>query len=156
MNLELPMNRRSLLRQAGTGLMICALPISSHGASDALGQMLRDEFADMPVIYDDRVTIDLPALAENGNSVKFGVAVTSPMTDEDHVVSVDVFAEKNPSPHIGRFYFSPASGRATINTRIRLGASQQVAAVARMSDGTLHGGAAEIVVTEAACLDFLI
>ena len=27
MNLELPMNRRSLLRQAGTGLMISAVPI---------------------------------------------------------------------------------------------------------------------------------
>ena len=136
--------------------MICVVPIASQGASDALGQMLRDEFGDVPVVYDGRVTIDLPALAENGNSVKFGVTVASPMTDDDHVVSIDVFAQKNPTPHIGRFYFGPASGRAVINTRIRLGGSQPVVAIARMSDGTLHGGAAEIVVTEAACLDFLI
>ena len=156
MNLELSMNRRSLLRQAGTALMIAVVPAAGHGAGDELSQILRDEFGELPVIYDGRVTIDLPALAENGNSVKFGVAVSSPMTEEDHVVSIDVFAQKNPTPHVGRFYFGPASGRAAVNTRIRLGGSQPVVTIARMSDGSLHGGAAEIIVTEAACLDFLI
>jgi sulfur-oxidizing protein SoxY len=122
---------------------------------DEVSQELRDIFGQTP-IQEGRVELSLPALAENGNSVALGVDVDSPMSDADHVVSVHIFAEKNPLPRVVEFELGPLAGKASIRTRIRLADSQRVLAVARMSDGSLFSGAATIEVTQAACLDFLI
>lgn len=98
-----------------------------------------------------RVKLTLPPLAESGNSVACKVQVESPMTLESHVTSIHLLSEKNPRPVIARFYLGPRSGRAEINTRIRLAASQQVVAVAVMSDGSCWVGTADVIVTAAAC-----
>ncbi|MBI3249277.1 MAG: sulfur oxidation protein SoxY [Deltaproteobacteria bacterium] len=98
-----------------------------------------------------RVKLTLPPLAESGNSVACKVQVESPMTQESHVTSIHLLSEKNPRPVIARFYLGPRSGRAEINTRIRLGASQQVVALAVMNDGSCWTGTADVVVTAAAC-----
>ena len=42
------------------------------------------------------VTLELPPLSEDGHVVPMRVAVTSPMTDADHVRAIHVFTEKNP------------------------------------------------------------
>jgi sulfur-oxidizing protein SoxY len=100
-----------------------------------------------------RVTLELPALAENGNSVPFTVRVESPMSAKDHVKAVYVFAERNPRPLVVTFHFQPQSGRAEVTTRIRLAGTQRVLAIAAMSDGTFWSGRTNVVVTAAACLD---
>jgi sulfur-oxidizing protein SoxY len=100
-----------------------------------------------------RVSIELPALAENGNSVPFTVRVESPMSATDHVKSIHVFAERNPRPLVVAFHFQPQSGRAEVTTRIRLAGTQRVLAIAAMSDGTFWSGRTNVVVTAAACLD---
>lgn len=100
-----------------------------------------------------RVTLTLPPLAESGNSVSLKVQVESPMTAQDYVKSVHLFSEKNPRPVIARFYLNPRSGKAEISTRIRLAGSQQVVALAMMSDGSCWLGTAEVIVTAAACLE---
>ena len=105
---------------------------------------------------DARVSLKLPSLAENGNSVALTVNVESPMTRTDYCREVRIFAHANPVPNVGAFRFSPASGRARVATRIRLSDTQTVTAVAEMSDGTLYAGAAETIVTLAACIEPLI
>jgi sulfur-oxidizing protein SoxY len=102
-----------------------------------------------------RVNMELPALAENGNSVRVKVNVDSPMTDADHVSFIQLFGPENPLPDIARFEFSPASGLAEVETRIRVSAEQDIIAIAGMNDGTLWSTSAHIVVTVAACLDAL-
>ncbi len=99
--------------------------------------------------------MELPALAENGNSVRVKVNVDSPMTDADHVSFIQLFGPENPLPDIARFEFSPASGLAEVETRIRVSAEQDIIAIAGMNDGTLWSTSAHIVVTVAACLDAL-
>jgi sulfur-oxidizing protein SoxY len=47
----------------------------------------------------------------------------------------------------------PWSGRAEISTRVRLAGSQQLLALARLSDGQFRYAAAEVIVTESACVD---
>ncbi len=98
-----------------------------------------------------RVKLTLPPLAESGNSVVCKVHVESPMAPEDHVTSIHLLSEKNPRPVIARFYLGPRSGRAEINTRIRLAASQQVVALAVMKDGSCWTDTATVIVTAAAC-----
>jgi sulfur-oxidizing protein SoxY len=99
-----------------------------------------------------RITLTLPPLAESGNSVPLKVQVESPMTAENYVKSIHLFSEKNPRPVIARFYLNPRSGRAEVNTRIRLAGSQQVIAVAVMSDGSSWVGTADVIVTAGACV----
>ena len=58
------------------------------------------------------------------------VSVDSPMSEQSHVTDVIVMADGNPRPGVVTFHFSPMSGVAEANTRIRLGNTQNVIAVA--------------------------
>jgi sulfur-oxidizing protein SoxY len=100
-----------------------------------------------------RVDLELPQLAENGNSVAMRLAVESPMTPKDHVRAIHLFSERNPVRHMATFYLGPRAGRAEVVSRIRLAGSQRVVALAEMSDGSFWSGSAGVVVTISACLD---
>ena len=100
-----------------------------------------------------RVKIELPELAENGNSVPLKLSVDSPMSVGDHVKAIYVFSERNPVSNVVRFHLGLRSGVARVQTSIRLAATQRITAVAKMSDGSLWSGAADVIVTQAACLD---
>ena len=102
-----------------------------------------------------RVTIDIPPLVENGNSVSMKVAVESPMSEQDHVTAIHVFNEKNPQPNVISVHIGPRAGKAAFATRIKLADSQQIVAIAQMSDGSLWSASADVIVTIAACLEDL-
>lgn len=104
-------------------------------------------------VKDDRVTLTIPALAENGLSVYTTVAVESPMTQADHVRAIHILSEKNPIAHLLTWHLGPRAGMAKVSTNIRLAASQQVTALAEMSDGTFWRDRKNVVVTIAACID---
>ncbi|HEX4597179.1 MAG TPA: SoxY-related AACIE arm protein [Burkholderiaceae bacterium] len=104
-------------------------------------------------IKEGRVTLDLPPLVENGNSVPLTVSVDSPMSAADHVKAIHVFVEKNPQPFVAAFLLGPRAGRAVVSTRIRLADSQSVVAICQMSDGSFWSGSADSVVTLAACTE---
>jgi len=100
-----------------------------------------------------KVTLELPPLIENGNTVPLTVSVDSPMTAADHVKAIHVFNEKNPQPNVVSIRLGPRAGKASVGTRIRLADSQKVIAVAEMSDGSFWSDELEVVVTLAACLE---
>jgi sulfur-oxidizing protein SoxY len=100
-----------------------------------------------------RITFEIPALVENGNSVDARIAVESPMTAADHVSWIHLIAEKNPFPDMARFHLGPRAGRAEVATTLRLGASQTVTAVAALSGGRFVMAQADVVVTLSACID---
>lgn len=97
------------------------------------------------------ISMDLPQIAENGNTVPLEIAVESPMTEEDHVTAVHIFAEGNPRPEVASFHFTPASGVAQASTRMRLAKTQDVIAVAEMSDGKAYVARTEVKVTIGGC-----
>jgi sulfur-oxidizing protein SoxY len=100
-----------------------------------------------------KIKLELPRLADNGNSVALKVSVVSPMTPTDFVHAIHVFSEKNPRPVIARFYLGPHAGRAEVITRVRLGGTQRVVAIAELSDGTFWSDITEVDVTLSACVD---
>ena len=100
-----------------------------------------------------RVKLDLPVLADNGNSVPMKVSVESPMTAEDHVKTLRLLSERNPEREMATFHLGPHSGRAEITSRVRLAGSQRVVALAEMSDGSYWMGTADVTVTLSACVD---
>lgn len=100
-----------------------------------------------------RVRLDLPSVADNGHSVPMTVSVDSPMSEADHVVRIDLVSGKNPVPLMGTFFLGPHSGRAEIESRVRLNGTQRMTAVAQLSDGSFWFDAVDVVVNESACLD---
>lgn len=104
-------------------------------------------------VAQEGVVVELPQIAENGNSVPLHVAVDSPMTAEDHVKAIHVFAERNPRPRVATFYLGPGAGRAEISARVRLAGTQTVTVLAELSGNRFKAGPAHVLVTSAACLD---
>ena len=75
------------------------------------------------------------------------------MTPEDHVRAIHILSEKNPIARLASFRLTPRSGIAQVSTNIRLAASQQVTALAELSDGSFWRDRRDVVVTLAACID---
>jgi sulfur-oxidizing protein SoxY len=100
-----------------------------------------------------RVKLELPLLADNGNSVPMKVSVQSPMTEADHVKSIHLISERNPEREMAVFHLGPRAGVAEVSSRVRLAGSQTVTALAHMSDGSVWMDSAEVTVTLSACLD---
>ena len=92
-----------------------------------------------------------PAIAENGLVVPLGVDVESPMSEADFVKALHVFADGNPNPGVVSFYFTPMMPRATVQIRMRLAQTQNIVAVAEMSDGKLFTTKREVKVTIGGC-----
>ncbi len=100
---------------------------------------------------DGKVSIDLPEIAENGNTVPYTVAIDSPMSDADFVKAVHILAPGNPGPAIATFYFTPQSGAAKVSSRMRLAKTQDIVAVAELSNGTMLVGKRTVKVTIGGC-----
>jgi sulfur-oxidizing protein SoxY len=156
-------SRRSFLisasRLAGVFGLASMLPVGRAAVAQApaqppaaLQEAIRKAIGQAQV-QTGKVTLDLPPLVENGNAVSLGVAVDSPMSAADHVKAIHLFTEKNPQPNVASFRLGPRAGRASVSTRIRLADSQEIIAIAEMSDGSFWSARTHVVVTLAACLE---
>lgn len=147
------MNSRRDWLKSNVGLLTLALiPLPALSQTSELAEILKVRYG-ARAINQGRVQLKLPALSENGNSVPLTVTVDSPMTEDDYVAEISIYAEKNPLPLIASYRLSPASGLAQITARIRMFDTQQISIIAEMNDGSLWFGAAESIVTLAACVD---
>lgn len=102
-------------------------------------------------IGEGRVALGTPEIAENGNTVPVEVAVESPMTADDYVAEVLILADGNPNPGVATFKFSAMSGVAEASTRIRLAKTQDIVAVAKMSNGSFFMDRKTVKVTIGGC-----
>ncbi len=98
-----------------------------------------------------RIKLDIPEIAENGLVVPINIEVESPMTEADHVKTVHVFADGNPLAGVVSYMFTPACGKASAATRMRLAQTQNIICVAEMSDGRLFTAKANVKVTIGGC-----
>ena len=148
------MKRRKFLAAGGAALAANAIGVRAQRFQPAQDvRPLLDKLTGGKAPTAGGVTIDLPQIAENGNSVPMRIAVASPMTPQDHVSAIHIIAERNPRPLVGTFHFGPHSGRAELSTRVRLAGTQKVRVLAEMSDKSFRMGEMDVLVTSAACLD---
>ena len=145
-------NRREALT-AGAGLAGAVLLGSpaAHAKNDADEAIKK--FTGGKVPTEGKVKLDLPEIAENGNTVPMTVTVESPMTDADHVKAIHVFTEKNPQPFVIGAHIGPRAGRAKLATRARIADTGKVIAIAEMSDGSFWSDSVEVIITLGACLE---
>ncbi|MCU0888954.1 MAG: thiosulfate oxidation carrier protein SoxY [Rubritepida sp.] len=148
--LPAPTRRRAAgLFAAAAAVALLPRPSRAQVAAATEAALARVRAGRTPV--EGRITLRAPAIAENGNAVPLTVQVESPMTAADHVTRIHVFANGNPTPEVASFQLTPAMGRAQVDTRIRLGQTQDVIVLAETSDGGLFTARAEVKVTIGGC-----
>ena len=148
------MDRREALHVVGGGVVAALLAGTLANEAHADMKMVNESIKRLVgdgAMKEGRIKLDLPEIAENGRTVPVGVMVESPMTDADHVKSLHLFAEKNPVADVASLHFSPAMGEAKAALRMRLGGTQNVIAVAEMSDGSIYTSKREVKVTIGGC-----
>jgi sulfur-oxidizing protein SoxY len=98
-----------------------------------------------------KLQMELQEIAENGNMVPFALSVESPMTEASHVKAIHLISTANPQAVVGSFFFTPQSGKASVSGRMRLARTQDVIAIAAMSEGEFLLARRTVKVTIGGC-----
>jgi sulfur-oxidizing protein SoxY len=136
------LTRRDMLIVAcvGSAAFASAFPSPGSARDDTAQDDTKDfieRFTGQTPTLSDRLHLVMPAAFPTGYTVPMDLDIDSPMTADDHVRRIRVFAPKNPLIEVATFNFVPERSIARVSTRIRLAEPQYVAAVAEMSDGML-------------------
>ncbi|HEY7999671.1 MAG TPA: thiosulfate oxidation carrier protein SoxY [Pseudolabrys sp.] len=139
-----------MLGAAGATLGVLGWGVRAQaGVKEAADQIAK--FTGGKTAEKGKISIELPEIAENGNTVPLSVTVDSAMTADDYVSDVIVVSEGNPNPGVATFHFSPLSGKAEASTRIRLATTQNIVVVAKTSKGEFFTGQKLVKVTIGGC-----
>ena len=142
--------RETLALAAIASLAALLAPRMALSDEQAVAAEIRKLYGDRK-FGDGKVKLDVPEIAENGLVVPVNVEVESPMTEQDYVKSVHVFADGNPFPGVVTYRFTPACGKAAASTRMRLAQTQNIICIAEMSNGDLHMAKTNVKVTIGGC-----
>lgn len=143
------LNRRDVFMGAVLTVTMSGLPVLAQAKNDM--QEMMNKFTGGAKPVEGKVKLDVPEIAENGNTVPVTVSVESPMTAASHVKEILVLVDGNPRSGVANFKFTPDISVAEANIRIRLAETQNVVAVAKMSDGTYIMAAKQVKVTIGGC-----
>jgi sulfur-oxidizing protein SoxY len=146
------LSRRTIITGTTAACAAVALPGVAQATPDALAATLKSILGDKLATV-GRVKLDIPELAENGNSVPLTITVESPMTASDHVKMIYILSPENPLPDVARFHLGPRSGRAKVSTSVRLATTQRLMVLAVMADGSAWSTDKDVIVTMSACID---
>jgi sulfur-oxidizing protein SoxY len=96
-------------------------------------------FGDRAIVEDtgEVVSLRAPARAQDASTVPIAISTRTGQTAERYVSKLYLIIDQNPSPVAAIFTFTPDSGRADIETRVRVEDYTWMRAVAEMNDGRL-------------------
>lgn len=97
-------------------------------------------FSNRPIALDadEVVQLEAPVRAEDAAVVPLAIRTRVPQTAKHYVDKLYLVIDNNPSPIAAIFDFTPASGQADIETRVRIDEYSHVRAIAEMNDGKLY------------------
>ena len=146
-----PDRRKFTLGATASAAVVGLAPaLLAQEAAEGWEQAVKRVLGDAKPI-EGKALIDLPEIAENGNTVPFTVSVDSPMSETDNVRTVYIIATANPQPGVATFHFSPLSGKATVASRMRLAKTQDVLVIAELGDGRFLMSKRNVKVTIGGC-----
>jgi sulfur-oxidizing protein SoxY len=87
---------------------------------------------------EDVISLDAPVRAEDAAIVPISIKTRLAQTPARYIDKIYLIIDNNPSPISAIFKFTPQSGRADIETRVRIDEYTQVRAIAETNDGQLH------------------
>ncbi|MDO9314962.1 MAG: quinoprotein dehydrogenase-associated SoxYZ-like carrier [Burkholderiaceae bacterium] len=112
----------------------------AENADNERWQMLRKSlFPDRAISEDaaDIVELDTPTRASDAAVVPIAFRTRLVQSPGNYIKKVYLVIDRNPSPMGATFSFTPESGRAEIETRVRIEEYTHVRAIAEMNDGRL-------------------
>jgi sulfur-oxidizing protein SoxY len=143
-------SRRGAL-QLGAGLTLSLLAVEESAATPAEADAEIAKFMGERSAESGKIAIDLPDIAENGNTVPLSIKIDSPMNADDYVSDILILTDGNPYPGVARFQLTPMSGRAEAAMRIRLNTTENVIVVAKTSAGKIFADRRLVKVTVGGC-----
>jgi sulfur-oxidizing protein SoxY len=98
-----------------------------------------DLFSSLPLETGDGVVVlETPKRAEDAAVVPIAIRAQFPQTEHRYIEKLWLIIDNNPSPIAAVFHFTRESGRADIETRIRVEQYTFIRAIAQTNDGNLH------------------
>ena len=97
------------------------------------------------------VSLDMPLVAEDGRVVPVIIETDLPMTPEKYVKAVHLIVDHNPDAHLAAFYLTPALGRVSLSTRIKMKRTTWVRAILETSTGEVWAGYSRVLVSLNGC-----
>lgn len=125
-------------------------PLAAQGHSQAFTEALA-KITGQATPKEDVLLVELPELAENGNTVPYKLFVESQMTDTDYVKTMHLLSTANPQALVATFFLVPATGKAQVSGRMRLARTQDVVAIAELSSGEFLISTRRVDVTIGGC-----
>jgi sulfur-oxidizing protein SoxY len=108
-------------------------------ASPVWQKVRQDLFSGMPIGSGDNVIVlETPKRAEDAAVVPIAIRAQFPQAENRYIEKLWLIVDNNPSPIAAVFSFTPESGRADIETRIRVEQYTPIRAIALTNDGALH------------------
>lgn len=127
------------LGAAAAAVTVLPMPVMASAVDDAISA-----FTGGADLAEGGVDLNAPEIAENGNTVPIEVSA-------EGAEAILVLAAGNPTPGVATFNFGPLAGAQRAKTRIRLAGTQDVVAVAKMSDGSFAKVSKNVKVTIGGC-----
>jgi sulfur-oxidizing protein SoxY len=154
------MQRRSFLR--GLGLVAVAssvvtpslvfsaeAPVSPNALT--IDAAIKAITGGKEVIKSEKAKMRAPEIAENGAVVPVTVSVDSPMSKDDYIKAIHIFATKNTNVRCADIMLTPANATAMFSSRIKLGKSQDIMALIQTSKGEFLSVSQSVKVTIGGC-----
>jgi sulfur-oxidizing protein SoxY len=123
---------------------VCAVPVcpaaAEENTSSRWDQLRPLMFQDRPIAVEgqDIVQLYIPRQAEDAAVVPVLIRTRFDQTPRRWVRNLYLVIDNNPSPVSAAFHFTPDSGRADIETRVRVESHSPVRAIAELDDGALY------------------
>jgi sulfur-oxidizing protein SoxY len=135
-------NLRAFSLSVGLWLALAGASVAQTPDPDAsaVWQKVRaDLFAGKPIGSAESVLVlDTPKRAEDAAVVPVAIRAQFPQAPSRYIDTLWLIVDNNPSPIAAVFHFTPESGRADIETRIRVEQYTHVRAIAQLDDGKLY------------------
>jgi sulfur-oxidizing protein SoxY len=118
--------------------------------NEKVARLLKDLFGDRP-IRRGHVDLDMPVVAEDGRVVPVIIESDLPMTSGRFVKGVHLIVDHNPDAHLAAFHLTPALGRVSLSTRIKMKRTTWVRAILETNTGEVWAGYTRVLVTLNGC-----
>jgi sulfur-oxidizing protein SoxY len=122
--------------RASAPLLAALKPPDDDTPSETVRKVLVQLFGDRPLSR-GHVELTLPENAPDGRTVPVFMESDLPMDPGNYVRALHLLVDKNPDIHLAEYRFTPAMGKASIDTRIKMRATSWVRAIAETSRGEL-------------------
>ncbi|MFN0313714.1 MAG: quinoprotein dehydrogenase-associated SoxYZ-like carrier [Burkholderiales bacterium] len=120
-------------------LLVCATSAQAQDAGPSWQQIKQLMFGERPVNTEAKRVVELfvPQRAEDAAVVPILIRARMQQTPERFIRHLWLVIDNNPSPFGVKFTLTPESGKADIETRVRLESASPIRVVAELNDGTL-------------------